>query len=88
MTRAEIEDIRGVTASKGSRRRAVGDRLDTSARAAQIAGRPVTYGTTETFLSHFGLDALERSARAGGTEGLGAAGRTAAAGILRAHAVR
>jgi len=58
VTRAEIEDIRGVTTSKGS--------VDVLLEAGWIRprgrrkspGRPVTYGTTETFLSHFGLDGV------------------------------
>jgi segregation and condensation protein B len=58
VTRAEIEDIRGVTTSKGT--------LDVLLETGWIRlrgrrkapGRPVTYGTTEVFLSHFGLDAL------------------------------
>ena len=58
VTRAEIEEIRGVTTSKGS----VDVLLETGwirLRGRRKApGRPVTYGTTETFMSHFGLDAL------------------------------
>jgi segregation and condensation protein B len=58
VTRAEIEDIRGVTTSKGT--------LDVLLETGWVRlrgrrkapGRPVTYGTTEAFLSHFGLDAL------------------------------
>jgi segregation and condensation protein B len=58
VTRAEIEDIRGVTTSKGT--------LDVLLETGWIRlrgrrkapGRPVTYGTTEAFMSHFGLDAL------------------------------
>ena len=58
VTRAEIEEIRGVTTSKGT--------LDVLLEIGWIRlrgrrkapGRPVTYGTTEAFLSHFGLDAL------------------------------
>jgi len=58
VTRAEIEDIRGVTTSKGT--------LDVLLETGWIRlrgrrkapGRPVTYGTSEAFLSHFGLDAL------------------------------
>jgi segregation and condensation protein B len=57
-TRAEIEDIRGVTTSKGS----VDVLLETGwirpRGRRKSPGRPVTYGTTETFLSHFGLDAV------------------------------
>jgi segregation and condensation protein B len=58
VTRAEIEDIRGVSTSKGS----VDVLLETGwirPRGRRKApGRPVTYGTSETFLSHFGLDAV------------------------------
>jgi segregation and condensation protein B len=58
VTRAEIEDIRGVTTSKGS----VDVLLETGwirPRGRRKApGRPITYGTTTEFLSHFGLDAV------------------------------
>ncbi|MBO0717236.1 MAG: SMC-Scp complex subunit ScpB [Rhizobiales bacterium] len=58
VTRAEVEEIRGVTTSKGT--------LDVLLETGWIRlrgrrkapGRPVTYGTSEAFLSHFGLDAL------------------------------
>jgi segregation and condensation protein B len=58
VTRAEIEEIRGVTTSKGT--------LDVLLETGWVRlrgrrkapGRPVTYGTSETFLSHFGLEAL------------------------------
>lgn len=56
VTRAEIEDIRGVAISKGT--------LDILLEIGWVRmrgrrktpGRPVTYGTTERFLSHFGLN--------------------------------
>jgi len=58
VTRGEIEDLRGVSTSKGS----VDVLLETGwikPRGRRKApGRPLTYGTTETFLSHFGLDAV------------------------------
>ena len=58
VTRAEIEDIRGVSVSKGT----VDVLLETGwirPRGRRKApGRPLTYGTTEGFLSHFGLEAL------------------------------
>ncbi|MFL6798972.1 MAG: SMC-Scp complex subunit ScpB [Xanthobacteraceae bacterium] len=58
VTRAEIEEVRGVTTSKGS----VDVLLETGwirPRGRRKApGRPVTYGTNEEFLSHFGLDSL------------------------------
>jgi segregation and condensation protein B len=58
VTRTEIEEIRGVSTSRGS----VDVLLQTGwikPRGRRKApGRPVTYGTTEAFLSHFGLDAV------------------------------
>ena len=58
VTRAEIEEIRGVTTSKGS----VDVLLETGwirpRGRRKSPGRPVTYGTSEAFLSHFGLDAI------------------------------
>lgn len=55
VTRAELEDIRGVETSKGT--------LDVLMETGWIKlrgrrrtpGRPVTYGTTDTFLDQFGL---------------------------------
>ena len=58
VTRAEIEEIRGVSTSAGS----VDVLLETGwirPRGRRKApGRPVTYGTSAEFLSHFGLDAV------------------------------
>src|SRR6266446_4774705 len=58
VTRAEIEDIRGVSVSKGT----VDVLLETGwirPRGRRKApGRPLTFGTTEAFLSHFGLEAI------------------------------
>lgn len=58
VTRAEIEEIRGVSTSKGT----VDVLLETGwirLRGRRKApGRPVTFGTSEAFLAHFGLDAL------------------------------
>ena len=59
VTRAEIEEIRGVTTSKGT--------LDVLMETSWIRprgrrrapGKPVTYGTTEDFLIHFGLDSIK-----------------------------
>ncbi|TCT03278.1 SMC-Scp complex subunit ScpB [Aquabacter spiritensis] len=58
VTRAEIEEIRGVSTSKGT--------LDVLLETGWVRlrgrrrapGRPVTYGTTPAFLVHFGLDAV------------------------------
>ncbi len=59
VTRAEIEEIRGVAMSKGT--------LDSLLEAGWIRpkgrrrtpGRPVTWATSEAFLDHFGLESLE-----------------------------
>ena len=59
VTRAEIEEIRGVALSRGT--------LDTLLEAGWVRpkgrrrtpGRPVTWGTTEAFLDHFGLESLD-----------------------------
>ena len=58
VTRAEIEEIRGVATSKGT--------LDVLLETGWVRmrgrrrtpGRPVTYGTTNAFLDHFGLEEL------------------------------
>ncbi|MBI3678293.1 MAG: SMC-Scp complex subunit ScpB [Proteobacteria bacterium] len=58
VTRAEIEDIRGVMLSKGT--------VDVLMEVGWVKirgrkrtpGRPVTYGTTEAFLVHFGLESV------------------------------
>ncbi|MCV0396684.1 MAG: SMC-Scp complex subunit ScpB [Rhizobiaceae bacterium] len=58
VTRAEIEEIRGVETSKGT--------LDTLMETEWVRmrgrrrtpGRPVTYGTSDAFLDHFGLAEL------------------------------
>lgn len=59
VTRAEIEEIRGVVISKGT--------LDTLLEVGwikpkgrrQTPGRPVTWATTDEFLQHFGLESCE-----------------------------
>lgn len=58
VTRAEIEDIRGVMLSKGT--------IDALMEVGWVKirgrkrtpGRPVTFGTTEAFLTHFGLESV------------------------------
>ncbi|WP_414693163.1 SMC-Scp complex subunit ScpB [Parvibaculum sp.] len=56
VTRAEIEEIRGVTVSKGT----IDVLMETGwvrlRGRKRTPGRPVTYGTTEDFLLHFGLE--------------------------------
>ncbi len=58
VTRAEVEQVRGVSMSKGT--------LDVLLETGWVKmrgrrrtpGRPVTWGTTEAFLVHFGLEAI------------------------------
>jgi segregation and condensation protein B len=58
VTRAEIEEIRGIVGAKGA--------LDVLLEVGWIRprgrrkapGRPITYSTNEAFLSHFGLESL------------------------------
>jgi len=56
VTRAEIEEIRGVTVSKGSLDLLLEVGWIKMRGRRRVPGRPVTYGTTESFLTHFGLD--------------------------------
>lgn len=59
VTRAEIEEIRGVATSKGT--------LDVLLETGwiklrgrrRVPGRPITYGTTQEFLEHFGFDSVD-----------------------------
>jgi segregation and condensation protein B len=56
VTRAEIEDIRGVAISKGTLDMLLEIGWAKMRGRRKTPGRPVTYGTTEAFLSHFGLN--------------------------------
>lgn len=59
VTRSEVEDVRGVALSKGT--------LDILLEAGwirprgrrMVPGRPLTWGTTDRFLDHFGLETLK-----------------------------
>lgn len=58
-TRAEIEDIRGVSLSKGTLDLLMEiDWVKVRGRR-RVPGRPVTYGTTDEFLVHFGLESAD-----------------------------
>lgn len=58
VTRAEIEEVRGVAISKGT--------LDVLLETGWVRlrgrrrapGRPITYGTTDSFLMHFGIEQI------------------------------
>jgi len=58
LTRAEIEQIRGV-AVDGVMQTLVERGLVTQVGRAEAPGRPMTYGTTPLFLEYFGLSSLE-----------------------------
>lgn len=85
ITRAEIEEIRGVALSRGT--------LDILLEAGwikprgrrRVAGRPVTWGTTDAFLDQFGLESLDSLP---GIEELKAAGLLDRRGGIAAIAMR
>jgi segregation and condensation protein B len=58
VTRAEIEDIRGVATSKGTLDVLLESNWIKLRGRRRTPGRPVTYGTTESFLDHFGLHSI------------------------------
>ena len=59
VTRAEIEEIRGVNISKGTLDLLIETGWVRLRGRRKAPGRPVTYGTTEDFLVHFGLEAID-----------------------------
>lgn len=58
VTKAEVEQIRGVKCDY-SIHSLVTKNLITEVGRKDTLGRPILYGTTEEFLRHFGLEALE-----------------------------
>ena len=58
VTRAEIEEIRGVTISKGTLDALIEMGWVRLRGRRKVPGRPVTYGTTEQFLIHVGLNEI------------------------------
>ena len=56
VTRAEIEEIRGVAVSRGTLDQLIELEWVRLGRRRQTPGRPVTFVVTETFLDHFGLE--------------------------------
>jgi segregation and condensation protein B len=71
VTRAEIEDIRGVAVSKGTVDALMEIGWVKIRGRKRTPGRPVTYGTTDAFLIHFGLESITHLP---GTDELKAAG--------------
>ena len=88
VTRAEIEEIRGVSTSKGT--------LDVLLEVGWVRlrgrrrapGRPVTYGTTQGFLEHFGFDTIKDLARPQRAQGRGPARQQPAARLHHSRADR
>ncbi|HHN67684.1 MAG TPA: SMC-Scp complex subunit ScpB [Thermopetrobacter sp.] len=58
VTRADIEDIRGVAMSKGTLDKLMEIGWVKVRGRRRVPGRPVTYGVTEEFLTHFGLNSV------------------------------
>jgi segregation and condensation protein B len=58
VTRAEIEDIRGVETSKGTLDLLMETEWVRMRGRRRTPGRPVTYGTTAKFLDHFALEEI------------------------------
>src|ERR1700753_2082687 len=58
VTRAEIEEIRGVITSKGTLDVVLETGWIRRGGRRKTPGRPLTFGTTESFLSQFSLEAL------------------------------
>jgi segregation and condensation protein B len=58
VTRADIEEIRGVAVSKGALDVLMGAGWVRMRGRRKAPGRPITYGTTTEFLIQFGLDAI------------------------------
>ena len=56
VTRAEIEEIRGVAVSRGTLDQLIELEWVRLGRRRQTPGRPVTFVVTEAFLDHFGLE--------------------------------
>lgn len=59
VTRAEIEEIRGVSISPGTLDILMETGWVRPRGRRRAPGKPITYGTTEDFLSHFTLDSIK-----------------------------
>jgi segregation and condensation protein B len=59
VTRAEIEEIRGVSTSGGTLDILLETGWVRPRGRRRAPGKPITYGTTDAFLAHFGLDSVK-----------------------------
>jgi len=73
-TRAEIEQIRGVQESRGTIDLLLELGLVRMRGRRRSPGRPITFGTTETFLEHYGLASIADLPGAADIKSLGLAG--------------
>ncbi len=85
VTRAEIEEIRGVQISKGTLDWLFERGWIKPGPRREVPGRPVTWLTTDTFLDHFGLESAKDLP---GVEELAAAGLLDARPALNAYRSR
>ncbi len=60
VTRAEVEQIRGVTISKSTFEILVAENLIKPGKRRDVAGRPLTWITTQNFLDTFGLESIKQ----------------------------
>lgn len=82
VTRGEIEEIRGVSISKGTMDVLLEAEWIKPKGRRQTPGRPLQWGTTDEFLDHFGLEKLRDLP---GTEELKAAGLLDASPAINAY---
>lgn len=71
VTRAEIEEIRGVSLSRGSMELLLEIGWIRPRGRRRTPGRPLTFGTTDAFLSHFALPSLDALPGKDDLKGLG-----------------
>ena len=88
VTRAEIEEIRGVATSKGTLDLLLETGWVRLRGRRKAPGRPVTYGTTAGFLEHFGLDAIDDLPGLEELKGAGFLEGRVPSGLLGADALR
>src|SRR5262249_1976209 len=81
VTRAEIEEIRGVSLSRGSMELLLELSWIRPRGRRRTPGRPLTFGTTDAFLAHFGLASLDALPGKEDLKGLGLLDPRAAAQI-------
>lgn len=81
VTRAEIEEIRGVSLSRGAMELLLEIGWIRPRGRRRTPGRPLTFGTTDAFLGHFGLASLDALPGKDDLKGLGLLDARAAADL-------